>query len=134
MKFLRAVAAGPGLVLLALAGCHSAPESATWKSEERVIQAMGDEGRDPGSLVVETVFLGTDNGFERRRPFFLYDDQGRFLTHFQNDRMSPVSLAPGRYVVVSGVMTANKRVQVVIRNGMTTHVRLEDLKSAPEAP
>jgi len=132
MRFIPALV--PGLVLLALTGCPLAPERAAWRSEDKAIQPTGDEGKAPGALVVETVFLVTDNGYERHRPFFLYDDQGRFLTHYPNDRMSPVSLAAGRYVVVSGVMTANKRVQVVIRNGMTTHVRLEDFKSAPEAP
>jgi len=131
MNFIRSSAV---LLGLALSGCLLAPDRAAWNAQERVIQPMGDEGRTPGSLVVETVFLGIDNGFERRRPFFLYDEQGRYLTHYQNDKMSAVTLAPGRYVVVTGVMTANKRVQVVIRDGMTTHIRLEDFKSAPEAP
>ena len=96
--------------------------------------SFGRSGRATASLVVETVFLGTDNGRDRRRPFFLYDEHGEYLTHYQNDSMSPVSVDPGRYVVVTGVITTNKRVQVVIREGMSTCVRLSDFKSAPEAP
>jgi len=123
-----------GCALTALSGCLHAPESAAWRADQGVIQPMSAEGRVPASLVVETVFLGTDNGHDRRRPFFLYDEQGRYLDHYQNDSMSPVLLAPGRYVVVTGILTANKRVQVVIREGMATHVRLVDFNSAPETP
>jgi len=122
-----------GFALLAISGCVSAPESAAWRADEGVIQPAGDDPRGPGSLVVETVFLGRDNGFERRRPFFIYDEQGRYVTHFQNDSMSPVTLAPGRYVVVTSILMTNRRVQVVVRDGMTTRVRLADFKSAPEA-
>jgi hypothetical protein len=130
---LRASSLALGLALLSMSGCVSAPDSAAWKPDEGVIQPGGADPRAPGSLVVETVFLGRDNGFERRRPFFLYDEQGRYLTHYQNDSMSPIVLAPGRYVVVTSLLMTNRRVQVVIRDGMTTRVRLADFKSAPEA-
>jgi hypothetical protein len=84
-------------------------------------------------LLVETVSLGNDNGMERRRNFFLYDEKGSLLTHYNNDSMSEISLPAGRYVVVSGVSMANKQVQVMIRDGYTTRVTLKDLKDAPEA-
>ena len=122
------------IAAVAISGCIRAPESAPWRSDQGVIQPMTAEGGASASLVVETVFLGTDNGRERRRPFFLYDEQGRYLDHYPNDSMSPVRLAPGRYVVVTGILTTNKRLQVVVREGMTTHIRLADFKSAPEVP
>jgi hypothetical protein len=84
-------------------------------------------------LVVETAPLGTDNGMERRRNLFLYDEKGNYLTHYNNDSMSEISLPAGRYAVVSGVFSANKQVQVLIRDGYTTRVTLADLKTSPEA-
>jgi len=121
------------MLLGALSGCVYAPERAPWRGGDTVIQPMGDESKDPGSLVVETVFLRNENGDELRRPFFLYDESGRYLTHYPNNRMDPVSLPSGRYVVVTSIMNTNKRVQVVIKQGKTTTVSLSDFKSAPEA-
>jgi len=118
---------------LLFAGCSLPPQNAAWKSEEKVIQPEGSEARGPGSLVVETVLLGTDNGDELHRAFFLYDEQGRYLTHHPNRTPSPVTLSAGGYVVVSSILNTNKRVQVVIKEGQTTFVRLSDFKSAPEA-
>lgn len=120
-----------GAVLSAFAGCANHPKSAPWKPDEKVIQPTGRTGRLTGALVVETLFLGMDNGKEVRRPFFLYDAQGQYLTH--DFSQSPVPLVAGRYVVVTSVMNTNKRVQVVIRDQETTFVRLEDFKAAPEA-
>jgi hypothetical protein len=120
-----------GLALLAVYGCVVPPQSAPWRSDQDVIAPM-TEGGGSALLVVETVFLGSENGRERRRPFFLYDEQGHYLDHYPNDFMSPVHLAPGRYVVVTGVLTSNKRVQAVLRDGMTTQIRLTDFQSAPE--
>jgi hypothetical protein len=121
------------LVLLAVSGCSVPPERAAWKADEKVIQPMDGDGKTPGSLVIETVSLGTDNGKELRRAFFLYDDHGNYLTHYPNHSMSPVSLPTGRYVVVTSILNTNKRVQVVVKEGQTTFVRLSDFKSAPEA-
>jgi len=121
------------LVLLAASGCAFPPESAAWKADEAVIQPIGTQGKASGFLVVETVFLGTDEGEDRRRAFFLYDEMGHYLTHFPNNLMSPVPLPAGRYVVVTSILNTNKRVQVAISEGMTTVVCLSDFKSAPEA-
>ena len=119
--------------LAAVSGCLQAPERITWKPDQKVISPSGSPAGASGTLVVETVYLGTDNGVDRRRNFFLYDEKGNFLTHYNNDYMSEISLPAGRYVVVSGVLMTNKQVQVLIRDGYTTRVTLEDLKSAPEA-
>jgi len=121
------------LLVAAISGCVSPPERAPWRGGDKVIQPMGDEGKDPGALVVETVFLGTENVHEVRRPFFLYEESGRYLDHYPNHDMSAVRLPAGRYVVVTSVMNTNKRVQVVIQEGRTTTVHLSDFKSAPEA-
>jgi hypothetical protein len=120
-------------LVLAVSGCAVAPDRAPWRGADAVIQPMGDEGKNPGSLVVETVFLGTDNGRDLRRPFFLYEESGRYLDHYPNHSMSSVRLPAGRYVVVTSIMNTNKRVQVVIKEGQITTVRLSDFKSAPEA-
>jgi hypothetical protein len=119
--------------LAALSGCLLAPERITWKPDLKVIAPSGSPTAAPGLLVVETAPLGTDNGMERRRNLFLYDEKGAYLTHYNNDSMSEISLPAGRYAVVSGVSMANKQVQVLIRDGCTTRVTLEDLKTAPEA-
>ncbi len=120
-------------LLLAVSGCAVAPDRAPWRGGDQVIQPMGDDGKAPGSLVVETVFLGTENGRDLRRPFFLYGEGGGYLDHYPNNSMDPVRLAAGRYVVVTSIMNTNKRVQVLIKEGRTTSVRLSDFKSAPEA-
>ena len=119
--------------LAALSGCLQAPERITWKPDLKVIAPSGSPSIAPGTLVVETVLLGNDNGMERRRNLFLYDEKGNYLTHYNNDFMSEISLPAGRYAVVSAVFPANKQVQVLIRDGYTTRVTLEDLKTAPEA-
>lgn len=119
--------------LAALSGCLQAPERITWKPNLKVIAPSGSPTAAPGMLVVETAPLGTDNGMERRRNLFVYDEKGTYLTHYNNDSMSEISLPAGRYAVVSGVFMANKQVQVLIRDGYTTHVTLADLQTAPEA-
>jgi hypothetical protein len=119
--------------LAALSGCLLAPERISWKPDVKVIAPSGSPTAAPGMLVVETAPLGTDNGMERRRNLFLYDEKGNYLTHYNNDSMSEISLPAGRYAVVSGVVTANRQVQVLIRDGYTTRVTLEDLKNAPMA-
>jgi hypothetical protein len=85
------------------------------------------------SLVAETVFLGYEHGKEQRRPFFLDDESGRYRTHDPHHPLSPVPLPAGRYVVVTSILNTNTRVQVVIREGRTTPMRLIDFESAPEA-
>jgi len=130
---LRSLAFLSGTCLLAISGCALPPQSAAWTADQKVIQPMGSEGADSGCLVVETVFLGTDDGIDQRRAFFLYDEQGHYLTHFPNHTMSPVHLPAGKYVVVTSILNTNKRVQVVVKEGQTTSIRLSDFKSAPEA-
>lgn len=133
LQLVRLSGFGLCVALLVMLGCVSPPRSALWRSEEAALQPAGNADGVSGSLVVETSSLGTDNGFERRRPFFVYDQLGRYFTHSQNDRMSPVTLPAGRYVVVTTILMTNRRVQVVVRDGMTTRVRLADFESAPEA-
>jgi hypothetical protein len=119
--------------VLPVPGCVSPPEKAPWSANEKTIQPMSGQDKESGSLVVETVLVGTENGNERRSPYFLYDEQGRYLTHYPNHSMTPITLSSGRYVVVSTIALTNKRVQVLIREGTTTHVRLADIKAAPDA-
>ncbi len=119
--------------VLAASGCVMAPDRVTWKPEQTLIVPSGTPVPASGSLVVETVSLGTDDGLERRRNIFLYDDKGNYLTHYRNDTLSGIDLPAGRYAVVSSVMFTNKQVQVEIREGYTTRVTLNDLKAAPEA-
>ncbi|MBI3854148.1 MAG: hypothetical protein HY293_00495 [Planctomycetes bacterium] len=122
-----------GLLLAAAAGCASAPAKAPWKQDEKTIQPGAADGGARGRLLVETVFLGMDNESELHNPFWVYDEQGRCIDRFPNHSMSPVSLPAGRYVVVTTILLAPRRVQVVVENGRTTRVTLEDFKKAPEA-
>jgi len=124
---------GALLALLAASGCAFAPDRAAWRPDDIVIQPVESSGTASGTLLVETVVLGTEHGDDVRRPFFLYDEQGHYLTHHPNHTMSAVPLRAGRYVVVTSILNTNKRVQVVIRDGRTTVVHLSDFRSAPEA-
>jgi hypothetical protein len=119
--------------VLASSGCVLAPDHIRWKPEQKLIAPSEASGQASGTLVVETVTLGSDDGLERRRNLFLYDDKGKYLTHYRNDSMPGIDLPTGRYAVVSSVMFTNKQVQVEIRDGYTTRVTLNDLKAAPDA-
>jgi hypothetical protein len=119
--------------VLGSSGCTVAPERITWKPELTLIGPSGATTQASGSLVVETVYLGNDDGVDRRRNIFLYDDKGNYLTHYRNDSMTGIDLPAGRYAVVSAVMFTNKQIQVQIREGCTTRVTLDDLKAAPDA-
>jgi len=118
---------------LPLSGCILPPDRVSWKSDARTIQPQAGGDRGSGRLIVETVYLGIDEGLERRERYFLYDDQGRYLTYYNNDRIAEISLPAGRYVVVSSVGFTHRKVQILIRDGMTTRVTLDDFKSAPDA-
>ena len=134
-RFPPRLAALGAVLLVLIAGCGLPPErTAPWKSDDRIVQPAGRGSEATGCLVAETVCFGTDDGLERRNAFFVYDEQGRYLDRFPNDTMSPVPLPAGRYVVVTHVFTANRRVQVVIKEGQTTTIRLRDFRTAPEAP
>lgn len=119
--------------LLSMTGCILPPDRVFWKSEDRTVQPQADGARGSGRLIVDTVYLGIDDGLERRERYYLYDDQGRYLTYYNNDRIAEISLPAGRYMVVSSVGFTNRKVQILIRDGMTTRVTLDDLKSAPDA-
>jgi hypothetical protein len=119
--------------LLTISACSFPPERVAWNETEKVIQPQGEQGKGPGSLLVETVRFGTEHGEDRRRPFFVYDETGRYLTHFPNDSMSPVPLPAGRYVVVTSIRNTNRRVQVLIKEGCTTTIGLSDFIAGPEA-
>ncbi len=119
--------------LLSISGCMLPPDRVSWKPDDKTVQPQVEGARGSGHLVVETVYLGMDDGLERRERYYLYDDQGRYRTYYNNDRIAEISLPAGRYVVVSSVGFSNKKVQILIRDGMTTRVTLDDFKSAPDA-
>jgi len=119
--------------LLTLCGCLLPPDRVSWNSNAKLVEPRAEGARGSGHLVVETVYLGIDDGLERRERYYLYDDQGRYRTYYNNDRIAEISLPAGRYVVVSSVGFTNKKVQILIREGMTTRVTLDDFKSAPDA-
>lgn len=121
------------LTLLSGSGCVLAPDRVTWHPDQKVIGPGGPSGESKGLLVVETVYLGNDNGIDRRQSFSVYDDRGKYLTHDHNDWMDGIHLPAGRYVVVTALQLTNRQVQVEVREGCTTRVTLNDFKSAPEA-
>ena len=122
-----------GLSLLAAsAGCALPPKSAPWRNDQEMIVAQPPDAL--GYLTVETQDFGSpEEGEQPHEKFYLYDQSGRYLSHFPNNNFSPIGLAPGRYVVVSRVSGQNKRVQVEIKDGFTAYIRLADLKAAPSA-
>lgn len=120
-----------GLVLLF--GCAT-PREVPWREEVGSIGPEALAGR--GYLWVEEVdpLVITSHGPRMKlAPFILYDDQGRYLTQSQDDYPSvpPVSLRPGRYVVVPIGRPEKGRIQVLIREGKVTRVNLTELPGDP---
>jgi hypothetical protein len=126
-----------GLLLFADA-CSEPPRRAPFNPEDTILEPSSTESsgrsRARGELVVETAPTGFQSGaIPQRYRFSVFNDQGEYLDSYVNDLMSPVELAPGRYVVVSRVGFLEKRAQVLIQSGRTTYVSLNDLKRGPEA-
>src|SRR5438045_1489902 len=96
------------LGLFMISGCMLPPDRVSWNQDGKTIQPQIDRDRGSGRLIVETVYLGSDDGLERRERYYLYDDLGRYLTYYNNDRIAEVSLPAGRYVVVTSVGFTNR--------------------------
>jgi hypothetical protein len=113
----------------AIVGCSFPPPSAPWNENEKVIAPEMPAAK--GYLVVETAIIGNaENGRVPHAPYFVYDTQGRYLDRFPNANLVPISLRPGRYVVVSSVSGESRKVQVEIKEEMTTYITLKDFKAA----
>jgi hypothetical protein len=85
-------------------------------------------------LWVETALTGIVQGsFPQRYRFFLYSERGEFLEDYPNDFLSPIDLAPGRYVVVSRVAGHFRRVQAIVEPGLTTSVALLEFERGEDA-
>jgi len=112
-----------------------------WRDSDTVIQPEVPkvEMREPhGYLVVETDqdtysgYTGDDApSTARRYPFYLYDQKGNFLKMYPNDMVSPTTVLPGEYIVVSRAKGQLRRVQVRVEDGRTTTVSLADIEQAP---
>jgi hypothetical protein len=112
------------------AGCGLPPHSVPWRDDQNVIAAQPPGGM--GYLTVETQENGSpEDGVQPHQRFYVYDQSGRYLDYYPNDVFLPIGLAPGRYVVVSRYSGRNKRVQIEIKDGFTTLVRLKDFQQAP---
>ena len=117
-------------LIVSVAGCSMRPESAPWQHDQSTVQPFVPAPK--GNLVVETEEAGSPrDGEQPHQWFYVYDQSGRYLTYFPNDRFLPIGLTVGKYVVVSRYGGQNKRVQVEIQEGLTTYVQLEDFKRAP---
>ena len=82
--------------------------------------------------MVETEESGSpEDGEQPHQRFYVYEESGKYLTYFPNNHFLPIALPVGRYVVVSRCSGRNKRVQVEVREGLTTYIRLDDFKRAP---
>lgn len=81
-------------------------------------------------LVVETEpipnSMPDETPREEKRPFFLYDENGVFLRDYRAGR---AYVSPGRYIIVSKVKSEHRQVQVVVKEGHTTRITLQDLKA-----
>lgn len=116
-------------LILSGSGCALRPDSAAWQNDHSTIQPHVPQ--PSGSLVVETQEAGSpQDGEQPHERYYVYDKSGRYRTWFPNDRFLPIGLPVGEYVIVSRYSGQNKRVQVKIREGLTTYVELEHFKLA----
>jgi len=117
-------------VLSVVSGCALRPDSASWDKGQPTI---GPTPPSPsGYLTVETPESGSpDNGEQPHEQFFVYDHSGKYYDRYNNNVFLPIGLPPGRYSVVTRYRGENRKVQVEIRNGCSTIVRLDDFRNAP---
>lgn len=113
-----------------LSGCAT-PREAPWREQVGPIGPEALAGR--GYLWVEEIdplFITSHGPRMKLAPFILYDDQGRYLIQSKDDYPSipPVSLRPGRYIVVPIGRPEKERIQVLIREGKVTRVNLTELQ------
>jgi hypothetical protein len=123
------------LALSALSGC--APQTVRWSEEASTVEPEHAAAR--GYLSVEQVDpLVVRSRVPRMRsaPFRLYDDRGRYLAKYNDPYLPPISIAPGRYVVVARVEREDRQIQVLIRQAQFTRVDLSRLEERrrPEIP
>ena len=130
--FFRAILFAFSALSLSSAGCGLPPDSAPWRQDQKTIQAV--QPQIEGTLIVETQEAGSpQDGEQPHERYFVYEESGRYLTYFPNDHFLPIRLPIGRYVVISRYRGKNKRVQVELKEGCTTYIRLQDFKEAPSA-
>jgi hypothetical protein len=122
--------------LPALVGCttRQAPE---WSDRAATVEP--EQERTLGYLSVEMIdplVMRSRVPRMRSAPFLLYDDRGRYLTKYNDPYLPPVSMAPGRYIVIAHVEGKDRRIQVLIRPTQLTRVNLSSLpeRRHPENP
>src|SRR5438045_7353146 len=74
--------------LLSISGCMLPPDRVSWKSDDKTVEPQADGTRGSGRLVVETVYLGIDEGLERRERYYLYADTGHDRPYHTNNQMT----------------------------------------------
>ncbi len=131
----KAICAVIVLVLGTAYGCTVAPKHVTWRAEApRIGPGARSSNTQGGSLLVETEESASASGDDRvtRDPFYVYScpresSDCRLLDTYSNDIMTPISLAPGDYIVVAQTQGQFRQVQVRIEEGRATVVGLSDL-------
>jgi hypothetical protein len=120
------------LLSFLLGGCEAPPARLSWDDQ---LPVTGPVSEGPyGSLVVYTPQgAGTGDDVEKCHTFYLYGADGKLLERFPNESALPVRVRPGKYIVVGTGLPGLRRVQVEIKEDMTTVVRLADLERAPRA-
>lgn len=134
---IQTVAVSCALALV-VSGCAEARSVAvvTWVDAEPVIQPQPTLPNTDGWLEVETeadMMPRTDETDPDHDPFWLYSESGAFLRKESNEDVLPISLSPGRYIVVAWASGKLRKVQVVIAANATTHVTEKRLDQAPRA-
>lgn len=120
------------LALLLSVGCTPAPPLVRQRQPDGIIQPAADLSPQ-GALFVETEEdkLQTAYDSPQRYPFYVYDQQGRFLEVIHNDIMTPISIDAGQYTVRSWAQGAFRCVPVSVQSGRTTRVSSLELEHGP---
>ena len=126
---------------LAACGPTVAPEMVSWRAQSPVVTPATNPEAPAGSLVVDTdtdlKAIGSESFFNVRRPYRVYATDGNLVRRIANrggsfgEEAVVAELPPGRYVVATMVGTVYRRIDVEVKNGRTTHVTEEMLRTAP---
>ena len=135
-----------GAMLLAACATRVPPDAVRWSETAAVVgppaSAKSIEGADVGYLRVETdtdVRVPGSLSYDYvRRPYDLYSASGELIRADVDNQgwrrgEDPVSLElpPGQYVVGSIYGTVYRKLQVVVRPGITTKVTESAMREAP---
>ncbi len=117
-------------------GCASASKSHTWKDVNRVVEPKQYNPQSEGHLIVYTEKLDestSEDSCHSYSPYTIFTEDGKKFRYVENhssreDRYpEQVSLAPGKYVIVSNKLP-KQIVGAIMEDHKSTEVQLEDAR------